>query len=423
MFAPGYYKLNYRGLRFRELVRMRGLQRAFKSYLITRFKRSDIGEWMPSLWADIECTEMDLSEEFRVAAKRYRLEFERLGFTECGFLKGTKSLNPRLRDLGSIAYLDPTRRHLGQLFYIRQYIPAERNEVAHVSIAFTATFEHGSLSCTNTKNSFDPPDENEVIRLVSCDVNFIYQHFLKQLQHRSAARQFPDIESLRRAFDARQVRKFEEHARRRLYVPMTDQEVAAAKVKLQNRNSEIAFTPPPNKLRLGVWIVIIVAFVSLKFIRYHPLEKSDLLEYQGQQFKMKKAYSTYEDYKDDPDNLDTNKLDRIERVMVSAKIPLSFKNRESFIDNLFRLKFPGYGLGGIEAAQTDDGSTLDAESVEIPQRDKDRYIVVRQSAGQLNVVDDFVFGSSTNTIQHVKLEKHKLRYYDKDGKLVREKQL
>jgi hypothetical protein len=61
--------------------------------------------------------------------------------------------------------------------------------------------------------------------------------------------------------------------------------------------------------------------------------------------------------------------------------------------------------------------------VEIPQRDKDRFIVVRKTEGPLKLVDDFVIGTATNAIQRVKLEKQTLRYYDDKDHLVREKPL
>lgn len=423
--------MNYRGLRFRELVRMQGWSRAFKSYLITRLKPPDINAaWMPSLWGDTECSREALSEEFNLATKPHQLDFERLGFTVCSFLKSTRNLNPLIRDSGGITYLDPTGCHFGQLLYHRRFVRPTGNEVNNIVIAFTATFEKGSLSCTNNKKAFDPPDENEVIRFAPCDVNFIYQQFQQQLQKRpETPRHFPDTESLRRWFDARQVKTFEERAGRRLFIPMTSQEVATAKARLLSGSPETISPPPRFKFGFKFWLALIVFIVLLQFVHRRPHGRvtfvgDNVIEYQGQQFKMRKTYTSYEDYKDDPDNLDTNELDRIEQTMVSARIPASFGTRKEFIHALFDLKFPGYGMGGIgEAPQTDDGSTLEVESVEIPQRDKDRYIVAREFAGQLTVVDDFISGSSTNAIGHVKLEKQKLHYYDRNNNLVREKQL
>jgi hypothetical protein len=425
MFVPGYYKTNYRALRFRELVRMGGLPRAFSSYLVTRFKRPDGGGWMPGLWADAECRREDLSAQFWQATKPHRSNFERLGFTEYGFFKASKNLNPMFRDTGGIRYLDSTRRCFGQLLYNRLRKPSTGVEVNNIIIAFTAGFEQGSLSCTNHLKAFDPPSENEVIRVASYDVNFIHQQFLNHLQQRKETpRVFPNLDSLRQWCDTRQITAFEERARRRLFIPMTEQEVAAAKTRLAQADLGI-FPPPRQKFRLGFWPLIIVLIVGLQFIRHRLGRTGDnTLEYHGEHFKMRKAYATYEDYKDDPDNLDTNELDRIERVMTSAEIPSSFKDRKAWVHALFDLKFPGYGLGGIgEPAQTDDGSVIEVESVEIPQRNRDRYLVSREFRGQRSLVDDFVYGTVTNMIRQVKLEKQTLRYYDNEGNILREKHL
>jgi hypothetical protein len=209
MFAPGYYKTNYRALRFRELVRMRGLRRAFSDYLVTRFKRPDGGGWMPGLWADTECGREDLSEQFWLALKPHRPHFERLGYVECGFAKVTTSLNPMVRDSGRIRYLDPTRRYAGLLTYIRLSVRSTGTEMSRVVIAFTAAFEQGALSCTNNKKGFDPALENEVIRIDSCDVGFIHQQFQNHLARRKETpREFPDQESFRQWFDARQITTF-----------------------------------------------------------------------------------------------------------------------------------------------------------------------------------------------------------------------
>jgi hypothetical protein len=172
------------------------------------------------------------------------------------------------------------------------------------------------------------------------------------------------------------------------------------------------------------WPIAVLAFVTVFYMaRRGRGGASDTIDYHGEQFKMSKAYWTYEDYKDDPNNLDTNELERIEKAIVGAKIPSSFSTREEFIHALFALKFPGYGLGGMgDQSQTDDGSTLMAESVEIPQRDKDRYLVVREFGGHWILLDDFVSSTTTNVIRHVKLQGGKVFYYDDKGSIVREKE-
>jgi hypothetical protein len=425
VFAPGYYKTNYRSLRFRELARMHGLRRAFSNYLITRFKRADGSGWMPGLWGESECSCEDLSEECRQAMKLHRSGFERLGFTECGFQKITKGLNPMVRDTGGIKYLDPSRRFFGQLHYHRVRVASTGADLIKIVIAFTAAFERGTLSCTNNKMSFDPLPENQVVRIDSYDVIFIHQQFQNLLEkNRETPREFPDHESLRQWFDARQIAAFEERVHRRIFIQMTEQEVAEAKARMAQADRGI-FPAIPRRFRLAFWPVLIVLVVGLQFIRSRRGRTGeDTIEYRGEHFKMRKAYLTYEDYKDDPDNLDTNELNRIELAMTSAKIPSSFKDRNSMIKLIFDLEFPGYGVGGIgESAATDDGSVIEAESVEIPQRFKDRCVVVRQYHGEWNLVDDFVYGTATNTIRRVKLEKQTLRYYDQNGNLLREKHL
>lgn len=382
------------------------------------------GTWLPSLWAQIECRREDLSEEFWLATKPHRKDFEELGFTQCRLAKG-KSLNPRLRDSGLVGYLDPTRRYVGHLHYIKVLHTADRHE-NEIHIKFTAMCENGSLSFTNNKKSFDPFDESDVTYVDSFDVKSIYQQFLERVrQRKDPPRQFPDLESLRQWFDARQVRIFEERVRRRLYLPMTDTEVAAAQARLQSGAPPIV--APRNRLsRTWAFWIVIIACVFILQLFHNGLHggSSDTLEYRGQQFKMSKAYPSYEDYKDDPNNLDTNELDRIEQVMTNAPVPATFKDSKAFIGFIFDLGFPGYGVGGLGVSpQTDDGSTLITESVEIPQRGKERVIAVRQSGGQLKTIDDFVYDRAINQISAIKLEKQTLRYYDAQNRLLREKRL
>jgi hypothetical protein len=424
VFAPGYYKVNYRGLRFRELVRMQGWSRAFSAYWATRFMRPGPGFWMPSLWADTACKREDLSESFWQATKPHRENFGRLGFIECGFLKVTKTLNPLVRDSGGVTYLDPSRSHFGQLLYHRLYSPSKSREVNRLTIAFTAVFENGCFSCTNQRQTFDMLDEQEAVRIDCYDVARIHQEFVRRLQARGGSpRQFPDLESLLQWFNARQVKTFEDRARRRLFLPMSDREVAEAKARLAAGTPS---RPPRFKFAWGLRLAVI-GLVCLLFLFRHSGHESpsraDTIEYRGQQFKMRRAYATYEDYKDDPNNLDTNELGRIEQAMESAKVPASFNNHEELIHFLVELEFPGYGMGGGEQSVTDDGSKLYLESIEIPQRDKDRVIVIRESGGNLKLVDDFVYGTATNAILRVKLEKQKLGYFDRRGQLIREKQL
>src|SRR5437899_7214105 len=178
MHTPGYYQTNYRALRFRELCRMRGFWRGIRNFWLTRFMRPSGCAWMPSLWADTECKREELSERFELCTRFHQRAFKELGFTECGFLRVTKSFNPLIRDTGGITYLDPTRSHFGQLLYHRIYAPGSGAEIDRIVIAFTAQLHLHSLSFTNSKQSFDSPDENEVVRIDSNDVDILYRQFL-----------------------------------------------------------------------------------------------------------------------------------------------------------------------------------------------------------------------------------------------------
>jgi hypothetical protein len=164
--------------------------------------------------------------------------------------------------------------------------------------------------------------------------------------------------------------------------------------------------------------VLIIIIIAAAIVFYIAENYSTTVDYRGENFKMSKGYWSYEDYKDDPNNLNTNELERIEKVMIEASIGTNFNTREQFIQAVFSLKFPGYGLNQYGEKQQVDGSTLSMFSVEIPQIDKDRYFVARKSGGHLILVDDFVANSVSNVISSVKLEVTNLLYYDDKGLLV-----
>jgi len=419
----------------RDHIRMRGFWRGIRRYLGYQFLRPTPSGWMPGVWSKIECRREDLSEGFWQATKPHRRDFEQLGFKEVGLTR-IPTLNPVTLDTGGVKYLDPTQSHFGQILYIRSQIRTTGRVINEIVIAFTAVFENGNFSCTNNKSAFDPLKENQVVRVKSYDVKFIYQQFLERLrQRKDTPRRFPDLESLRQWLDASQVKVWEERVRRKLFLPMSDAEVEAAKAVLA-----LGVPPPiPRRrrriptIRWVIWTVILVLFFLLKLGRYSGLQPSGMpnhikvenntIDYHGQQFKMRKAYETYEDYKEDPDNLDTNDLDRIEQAMTSVKVPKTFRDREELVGILFDIEFPGYGLEMGMRVEADDGSRLEFESVEIPQRGKERVIVVRDVGTQMKLVDDFIYSTDTNEIKDAKLEKQVLRYYDDQGRVIREKRL
>jgi len=419
MATPGYYKTNMRALRFRELKRMFGPQKVWLAYLKSRFAGATGGNWMPGLWAENQCAVAELSEDFWTSTKRHRAAFERLGFTPRRFSKSTKNLNPGLRNNGAILYLHSNAAHVGQLIFLNRTQTTTGKEFVRINIAFTAVYERGTLNCTNSRTGFDRLPEHEISRVDSYDAEYIYTQFLEQLRRRTELpRTFSDLGSLKTWYDEKQIKTFEEKVRRGLFVPMTDQEVAQVEAGWANGTKPSAV--PRLRFKLSIWFLSVILILTLRCSHYHISSGSaDTIDYRGQQFKLRKAYASYEDYKDDPDNLNTNELPRIEEVMANAPIPSSFKDNREFVHSMFDLGFPGYGIGGIPNVLP----PLYAESVEIPGHGKERYVIARDFGGRLQVVDDFIAGSETNTIRRVELKEQTLRYYDAHDVLVREKEL
>ena len=172
-------------------------------------------------------------------------------------------------------------------------------------------------------------------------------------------------------------------------------------------------------MKSKLWVGTVLVVVILVYV-FRGLRGEDTIEYRGQHFKMSKRYWSYEDYNDDPNNLDTNELPRIEKTMLDANIGPVFASREQFSHVVFGLKFPGYGLSSLGEKAQSDGSVLILMSVEIPQRDKDRYFVARKTANSVTLVEDFVLPSGSNSVSEVKVEGAKLLYYDQHGLLLRE---
>jgi hypothetical protein len=436
MFEPGYYKTSYRAQRLREMIRWYGWRRGAKTWLKNRFTNTfRAAGWMPGLWDGNECKPEDLSGDFWQATIPHRADFEKLGFVQCRLTKSQRLLDPTIRDSGGILYLDATRCYSGHLHYSQNYRGEKRAGPSYIVVVFTAAFENESFSCTNNRLTFDSVNAGKVIRMDSFDVIEIYNRFRGELQRRrDTPRPFADIEALRQWFDARQIKNFEDHVKRRLFVPMTESEVEVARAE-RERTGQIP-PPPPHpwrKFRLEPWptTLALILLIWLVMQRRHETinagqnpSVANTIGYEGQQFKMSRPYTEYENYKDDPNNLDTNELPRIERAMEAVKIPESFSDRKAFIKFMFEFEFPGYGLGE-RGAQTDDGSTIELDSVEIPQAGKDRVIVVRkESDSELKLVDDFIFNhGETNYFGRVLLVHRQLEYFDRQGRLFRSKTL
>jgi hypothetical protein len=212
--VPGYYKVSFRA--------SPGLTRSIPS------------AWMPGLWAELQCSEQDLSESFRHATAPHREKFKQLVFVEQAFKQLTRVLNPNHRDDGGINYLDSSRSQFGQLIYNKSYMPSLKTEKERVVISFTSVFQNEVLSCTNNPKSYlNPPPNHTVIRIASNDVALIHGKFIQLLnEKREQPRRFPDLPSLQAWFDSNALKIFEDAVRRGLWVRMSDYEVELTKRKL-----------------------------------------------------------------------------------------------------------------------------------------------------------------------------------------------
>jgi hypothetical protein len=189
---------------------------------------------MPGIWAELECAEQQLSNDFRRAVAVHRQKFAELGFSEQGFKKLRRILNPNSRDRGGLNYLDSSRRHYCQLIYSKTYIPSLDSEKEALTIAFTAVFESQALSCTNgPQTPLNSLPNHKIARIKSNDAAAVYRHFLELLNQRGdRPRHFPDLSSLRAWFDSNALQIFEHNVRRGLLVRMSDYEVEVAQRKL-----------------------------------------------------------------------------------------------------------------------------------------------------------------------------------------------
>jgi hypothetical protein len=148
------------------------------------------------------------------------------------------------------------------------------------------------------------------------------------------------------------------------------------------------------------------------------------IDYRGERIQLARKYVDYDDYKDDPNNLAPSEIARVENVMTQARIGPDFADWAEFVDQAFKIKFPGYGLGpGPKVAAT--GREFVVGVIEIPQVGKDRYFVLEKKVGgSLRLVDDFVIAhkrwSAYSAISSIRLIDETLVYSDRGSNIVRE---
>jgi hypothetical protein len=235
MSTPGYYRTSTRAATVREMVRMRGVLTLPLTFILMKLvMRPSGGVWMRSLCAETECRADELSPHFWRATEAQCGAFERLGFSPCFYSKLRRNLNPMYLDNGAITYLHSGQSHVGTLVYGRLQVPAPLNQVREtVVIGFTAAFESGSVSFTNSKDRFDPLPGRRAVLVRSVDPVRVYDQFVSYLRSRpQTPRVFGGCAPVRQWLDECQLESFDARVARGLYERMTDHEVEEARRKM-----------------------------------------------------------------------------------------------------------------------------------------------------------------------------------------------
>jgi hypothetical protein len=162
--------------------------------------------------------------------------------------------------------------------------------------------------------------------------------------------------------------------------------------------------------------LVVAAAAGWLLLSWHsPEGRDDEIEYQGQHFKLTKAYASYDDYKQDPNNIDPAEDSRVEQAVISAKIAPTYTTIEDVSAAVSDIQFPGYGLSSFGASDRSEGKSLEGFAVEIPRANKDRVLVFRGGRDGYALVDDFVTASESG-ISRVREESGRLIYYTPDGR-------
>jgi hypothetical protein len=148
---------------------------------------------------------------------------------------------------------------------------------------------------------------------------------------------------------------------------------------------------------------------------------SDHITYLGHNIKLTKVYDDFSVYKNDPDNIDPSEIDRVEKLMLEVPIATRFETKRQRATAVVHIAFPGYGISGTNDIRQADGSSVGADSIEIPRKDKCRYFVFRTTGRAYDLIDDFVLEDSAGEITDIKYDQGRISYYERNGRLVRDK--
>ena len=144
-------------------------------------------------------------------------------------------------------------------------------------------------------------------------------------------------------------------------------------------------------------IVLLLVVLMVGYFAFREIDRSrngfDEIEWQGQTFKLNQKYIDWEDYKKSSHQLRASEAPRVESILVAIRIPDAFKSRDSLINDVPKLRFPGYGVLHDGTRTAPDGAELELSEYEIPETGKYRRIVYRhESDGSYRLISDNVVG-------------------------------
>lgn len=167
----------------------------------------------------------------------------------------------------------------------------------------------------------------------------------------------------------------------------------------------------PNQHNI-VWIGVFLVMLGLIGCE----RRSNEIDYRGEKIKLTKAYADFDDYKNDPENIDPSETERVQRLVLGARIAKTFGSRLEASKAIGQIAFPGYGSGGFGEQSQADGSVLMGFSVEVPRANKERYFVFQGKDGVYTLVDDFVYPDTAGLLRSVIRRGNDLVFTSIDGK-------
>jgi len=218
-------------MRFREWVRLTGgYFRGGLAYLQRASRQPDVPVWQPALRSETICRRADLPERFWKATESSRREIESLGFSECSYNGLPRDLNQSFSEGGRVLYVDTRRNTIAQA--IHRWAENSPEPIESVSTVFTLGVGDRTVHYTNHQYIFDLPPRQKYVTMPSASPSDLYARLQGDLKHGSEPpRHFSDLEGIYRFFDDAAIEVFHDGVDRGLFVPMSDDDVAAAKAQ------------------------------------------------------------------------------------------------------------------------------------------------------------------------------------------------